>query len=370
MKKIVINALQYKNQSSGIGVMIRELFSSFANVCRDEDVEILLTKDSPIFPANAGIKIIRTPFKYCQKIRRILYQTFVVGRKYCKNAIFLTTDSKTPFFLPNSCTLIPIITDLGIYRIPNAYQLSRVIWWRLQFQYLKRRANLFLTVSQFTKSEMVRILHIKPDKIYVIPCASNINMKRVSDRSKLETVRGKYNLPIKYFLFVGSNNPRKNIYRLIQAFDYAKRDGIPQDLIIAGEYGWKFSQSKAFEKIQHKNAVKFIGFVPDDDMPALYSAADAFLFPTLYEGFGIPIIEAQRCGTPVLTSNQSSLPEVGADSAIYVDPYDVEDIYRGIMDISLMNDGSILIKKGYENAEKYSWSKSANKLYEILTEVI
>ena len=97
-------------------------------------------------------------------------------------------------------------------------------------------------------------------------------------------------------------------------------------MVIAGEQGWKFDKQTALKGIAHQDDIRFIGFVPDEDMAALYSAADAFLFPTLYEGFGIPVIEAQSCGTPVLTSNVSSLPEVGGDAAVYVDPYDVEDI--------------------------------------------
>lgn len=116
-----------------------------------------------------------------------------------------------------------------------------------------------------------------------------------------------------------------------------------------------------------KEAVHFLGYVPDGDMPALYSAADMFAFPTLYEGFGIPVIEAQRCGAPVLTSNVSALPEVGGDAAIYVDPYDVPDIARGMAEL-LMDRArrEELVHKRYENAKRFSWEASAKKLNDII----
>ena len=120
-----------------------------------------------------------------------------------------------------------------------------------------------------------------------------------------------------------------------------------------------------------KEAVHFLGYVPDEDMPALYSAADMFAFPTLYEGFGIPVIEAQRCGTPVLTSNVSALPEVGGDGAAYVDPYDVKDITQGMKELLQNKERRHnLIELGSINAERFSWEASARKLNEIVEGLI
>lgn len=364
MKKIVVNALQYKTNSSGIGIMIRDLFCAVTK--NRKRIQIIVPQDSPPFPAGKGTEVLSIPYGYKQNIRRIWYQTFVLGRKYCQDAVLLTTDSKTPFFLPKSCWLIPIITDLGLYCIPEAYQLSRIVWWRIQFRYLKRHAKFFIAVSHFTKAEMTRILNIAPEKIYVVPCACGDELHRIEDNTILDAIRIKYHISDSYFLFVGSNNPRKNIHRLLRAFDKAKQQGIAQQLVIAGECGWKFNREEALRGVRYREAIKFIGYVPDEDMAALYSASDGLLFPTLYEGFGIPVIEAQKCGTPVLTSNQSSLPEVGGDGALYVDPYDVEDICKGILKLHKRDDIDVLVKKGYRNAEKYSWAKSANILLEII----
>ena len=307
--KIVINALQYKPNSSGIGVMIRELFGPFTCIT-ERKCQVVLSKDSPAFPAKAGMERIRSPWDNGQKLRRMALQSFQLGRKYCHDAVLLTTDSKTPFFLPKSCVLAPVVTDLAVYRLPEAYQRSRVLWWRLQYRHIRHRANFYLAISEFTKREMTDILGIPAERIYVIPCACSRDMRRVENMVALAAVREKYGLPERYVLFVGNNNPRKNLARMIQAFDEMKeRTGLGHQLIIAGEQGWRFDRDKALEGIKHRDDVRFIGFVPDEDMAALYTGAALFAFPTLYEGFGIPVLEAQQCGAPVVTSNVSALPE-------------------------------------------------------------
>lgn len=364
--KIVINALQYKKNSSGIGVMIRDLFGPFTKLAK-WPCRVILPKDAPDFPAAAETESIRIPYAYGQSGKRMFFQTFRLGG-YCKDAVLITTDSKMPLLLPTDCVAVPLVTDLAVYRMKEAYQLSRVLWWRLQYWFVRRRANFFLTISEFTKQEMVRIWGVSADNIYIVPCACSDGLHRVDDPEQLAALRRKYGLPEHFLLFVGNFNPRKNLERLIKAYDRARESGkLMHQLVIAGEQGWKFDKQTALQGIVHQDDVRFIGFVPDEEMAALYSAADAFLFPTLYEGFGIPVIEAQRCGTPVLTSNVSSLPEVGGDAAVYVNPYKVESICDGM--VQIVSDTTLaqqLRQKGYENAKRFSWEKSA----EILCEVI
>lgn len=367
MQKIVINGLQYKKNSSGIGVMIRELFSRYASMS-DHPCEIVLCRNIADFPANGKTSLHFIPCDYEQGLRRMLYQLFELGKR-CDNALLLTTDAKTPLFLSRSCRVLPLVTDLALYRMPEAYQSSRVLLWKLQYRYLRKRSSRFLAISEFTKHEIAEILGVPAERVDVVPCACGEQMCRVTDGQRLRKLRAKYALLEHFVLFVGNANPRKNLARLIRAFDMAKAQGLPHQLIIAGGQGWKFDQGSVLSDIHNKEAVRFIGFVPDEDMPALYSAADAFLFPTLYEGFGIPVLEAQRCGTPVLTSNTSSLPEVGGDGALYVDPYDVADMAHGIQRI--LEDTALaasIVDNGYRNAERFSWEKAAEKLNRIIEE--
>jgi glycosyltransferase involved in cell wall biosynthesis len=211
---------------------------------------------------------------------------------------------------------------------------------------------------------MVDILGIPREKIDIIPSAASADMKEIVDKTILEDVRQKYGLPANYILFVGNFNPRKNLERLIRAFDLLKEQtSTKHELVIAGGAGWKFNAESALRSIRHKGDIHFLDYIADLDMPALYSAADLFVFPTLYEGFGLPIIEAQLCGTPVLTSNISAMPEVGGEGALYVSPYDVAAIADYMEKVLADNTlRSKIVCKGFENAKRFSWEESARKL--------
>ena len=238
LKKIVINGLQYKQNSSGIGVLIRDLFAPFAEITA-RACQIVLPQDSPDFPTKGSVEEIRIPLEHKNHIQRMAFQSFVLGRKYCKESILLTTDSKTPFLLPDSCTLLPIITDLAVFRMPEVYQKSRVLWWRFQYRYLCRKAQHFLAISEFTKREMVDILGLRPEQIDVVPCAASKQYHPEQDEHKLERIRNVYQLPEQYLLFVGNQNPRKNLDRILLAYDRAiEQGGFPHHLVIAGEQGW------------------------------------------------------------------------------------------------------------------------------------
>lgn len=368
MKRIVINALAYKADCSGIGVMMRELFSRYA-ATTTRSSQIVLPRDIDVFPVNDPAVLAHIPYGSQQNLQRVMYQLFRMGWHFCKDSLLLTTDAKVPLLLPKSCTVLPIITDLAVYRMPETYQTSRVLLWKLQYCWLRRRTRDYLTISEFSKNEIAEIFHVTPEHIRVVPCACGERFRPVTEEESLRALREKYDLPERFLLFVGNTNPRKNLRRLLTAFDMVKDKGYPHQLVIAGGQGWKFDRERELSALRHKESVRFIGFVQDEDMPALYSAAEVFLFPTLYEGFGIPVLESQRCGTPVLTSNCTSLPEVGGEGAMYVDPLDVEDMAKGIE--TLLCDKEVaaaLVEKGYRNAERFSWDRSAALLDEIIEE--
>ncbi len=369
--KIVINALQYKSNSSGIGIMMKEWFGPFTEVTR-RNCEIVIPKNNPEFNCSSRVKLIEAPYTYDEGIKRIAYQSFRLGSKYCNDAILLTVDSKVPFILPKNCHVVPIVTDLALFRMGEAYQISRVLLWKKQYKYLRKRAERFIAISEFTKSEMMDILGIPSEKIDVIPCAASEKLAKVTDEDTLAKVRKHYNLNKPYILFIGSLNPRKNLERLIQAFDKMKNEtDLPHELVIAGGLGWKFDESEVFKDVKAKDAIHSIGYVSDEYKAALYSAAELFAFPTLYEGFGIPVIEAQQCGTAVLTSNVSSLPEVGGDAAEYVNPYDVDDISAEMTKLLKDNEyREALVEKGYLNAKQFSWERSAVELNEVIEKII
>jgi glycosyltransferase involved in cell wall biosynthesis len=186
------------------------------------------------------------------------------------------------------------------------------------------------------------------------------------------TIRTKYHIQQPFILSVGTVQPRKNYERLIQALAQLHQRGYTIDLVIAGGKGWL--DNPIYETVQQtgmEQYVHFIGFVDDEDLPALYSAAECFAFPSLYEGFGLPVLEAMACGTPVVTSNVSSLPEVAGDAALLVDPYDtlaIVQAIRSILDDTVLR--SQLVDKGYHQVGHFSWIESARKLRQIYNDML
>ena len=186
--KIVINALQHCPNGSGIAVNLRELFGPFTMLTK-RPCQLILPKDSPPFPCADKTDVVFAPCDYGEGLRRILYQSFVLGKRYCRDALLLTVDSKIPLVLPKTCRVIPEITDLALFRMADTYQRSRVLLWKMQYRFLCRRAERFIAISAFTKNEMTQLLGIPQEKIDVVYCAARQDIRRVTDEETLENLR-------------------------------------------------------------------------------------------------------------------------------------------------------------------------------------
>ena len=371
MDHVVLNAIQLKQQSSGIGLMIYNLYKNLIEISPDLDFTILLSKDSPLLVDEIQYHVIRIPYKKQQSLQRTLYENFKIS-KYCKNCIYISCDSKLPLRLPKTACTFLFVTDLAVYRMGKVYRASRMLYWKYMFKHSINKSQKILAISQFTKDEIIDILHVNPFKISVVYCAPNAGVNYVTDFGRLDFVRNKYSLPEKFFLFVGNFNPRKNLINIIRAFDMFKvNDPSDYKLVIVGEKGWKFKKSEVIEAIKHKEDIIFPGYISDEDLSSLYSLSSAFVFPTLYEGFGIPLIEAQVCHTPVITSNTPCFHEVCGEGAIFVDPYsfnEICDAMHRIVDDHILREG--LICKGLINSNRFSWKKSAEKLKQAILQIV
>jgi glycosyltransferase involved in cell wall biosynthesis len=236
-----------------------------------------------------------------------------------------------------------------------------------------RKANRILTVSEASKRDILRFFDVAPEKVEVIYNAIDERFLAPADTQRMELVKQRYQLDHPFVLYVGNIKPHKNIERLIDAFGRARSRGCPDDvkLVIIGD---EISKYPALRQSVHKHKldkhVRFLGFQPMETLAAFYRLARAFVFPSLYEGFGLPPLEAMACGTPVVTSNVSSLPEVAGGAALLVDPYDAEAISDGICraltDDALRAD---LIARGRERARSFSWAQSVRKIHDIYLEV-
>lgn len=261
--------------------------------------------------------------------------------------------------------------DLGSEFLPKTHQLKQRLYLSFMQKYQLKTATRLIAVSRATKNDLVRTIGIRPEKITVIYEGYDQNLFKPVKHDTLINSLKYYDIqPDTYFLFVGTIQPRKNLERIVYAFhQYLKSLKSPKllKLIIAGSKGWLSDEIYQLpNKLGIEDKVKFLGYVPDQDLPALYSGAIALTYPSLFEGFGLPIIEAQSCGCPVITSAISSMPEVAGSGAILVDPYNIGDIVWGMEQVSNEDTRNKLIKKGFENIKRFSWEKCALETLKVL----
>ncbi len=283
--------------------------------------------------------------------------------------VFFTPTHYAPRFCPVPSVIS--VMDLSYLYFPELFKAADLYQLKNWTAYSVRNARKIFTISDASKNDIIKWYKVPSERVVVaypgikgIP-SSGIKKYTMSGLDK------KFGVSSPYILFVSTLQPRKNIVRLIEAFSQLKSKK-SLELVIVGKKGW------LYEEILHAPAVygvsgrvKFLDFVLDEDLPSLYSHAQFFILPSLYEGFGLPILEAMKYGCPVITSNVSSLPEVGGDAALYVNPLDVADISEKMQEI-LDNDSlrKKLIEAGKKQILKFSWEKSAKKTLDVLRDMV
>ena len=264
------------------------------------------------------------------------------------------------------------IHDLGYVHYPKAHPAAQRLYLRLATRWNAWRATAVLADSEATRRDIVRYCRIPAAKITVVYLGVGERFRPVTDAALLNQVMARYDITPLYLLFVGTVQPRKNLARLIDAWARylagAGSDPSTITLVIAGKRGWL---TEAIERrageLGIATRVRFAGYVADDDLPALISGALGYLLPSLYEGFGLPVLEAQACGTPVLAAATSSLPEVGGDAALYVDPHDTASIAAGIA--RLLEDVDLrarLRAAGLARVAGWTWERTARETLAVL----
>jgi len=260
------------------------------------------------------------------------------------------------------------VHDLSFVRVPECADPGLRSYLQRVVPASARRADIVLADSECTKADVVELLGVDVSRVVVVYPGVEPRFQRVQDRQALDAVRQRYNLPDHFALGLGTLQPRKNLGRLIEAYAGVREElGSELHLVIAGGAGWMYeSVFRRVAELGLQNLVSFPGYIADEDLPTLYSLADLFVFPSLYEGFGLPVLEAMACGTPVVTSAVSSLPEVAGDAALLVDPLDTqalaEAMRRALDDTRLRSE---MVQKGLEQARRFTWAVSARQLMEI-----
>lgn len=278
----------------------------------------------------------------------------------------------------SSCPSLVTVYDLSFLRYPENFRRGNRLYLSQSVRLSASRASHFIAISEHTAREMVRLLGVEADRISVIHCGVEEHFRPLPGH-EIERFRREKGLPERMILYLGTIEPRKNISTLIKAYHRlleiwprsAQGDSTPR-LIVAGPKGWEWEEVFALvEKLELGDQVMFPGFVPDTELPLWYNAAECFAYPSLYEGFGLPALEAMACGTPVITSNSSSLPEVVGEAGLTVSPEDVEglaDALRRVLTDSDLQDQ--LRQQGLERAARFSWEETARQTLAVYGRVL
>lgn len=269
---------------------------------------------------------------------------------------------------------VTIIHDMAYKACPETVRLKTRLWLELTVKNSCKRADKIITVSEFSKREIIKYLGINEDKIVVMPNGVDLSSYHTDfTDDEISAIKEKYGIQSEYLLFIGTLEPRKNIVRIIKAYSLLVKSNqnVPK-LVIAGRKGWMYEE--IFRIIVTENIeehVIFTGYVDSCDIPKLLFGAEIFLFPTIYEGFGMPVLEAMACGTAVITSNITSLPEIVGDAGYLVNPLSESEIKNAIQKILLDDKLKMeLVTKGLERVQLYSWKKSVAILYKVYEELL
>lgn len=382
--RIAINAYFLEQPATGSGEHIYYLLEALDSI--DESNQYLM-----LYPRLTGSQVVRMPHvgshfqvrevrdtaqRLGLRLGKLWWEQFSL-RKACSKAKVDLLHS--PYFasplIPNVPTVVTI-HDIIPLILPNYGQAAHVRAYMKLVSAAAKRANAILTVSEASKKDIVRVLGIPPERIHVTYNATDSSLRPICDRSALEWVRDSYGIAGDFLLYFGGFDQRKNVERILLAYRSARESfDHPCQLVLAGSLslvGHPLYPDPRLMilRLGLEGQVIVTGRISEEEKPALYSAARAFVFPSLYEGFGMPVLEAMACGTPVITSNVSSLPEVAGNAVLLVDPTRVDAIAEAM--VRLVNDAGLqeeLHRKGLERASQFSWEASAAKTLEVYKQV-
>jgi glycosyltransferase involved in cell wall biosynthesis len=364
---IVINARVLNERQGGPARYTMNVIRELATIDRTNHYHILMY-DSMDFdfrlPENFTVKVVRLRSKLFFDYLYIPFFSWL-------NRIDIYLFPKNTFSPLVRGKKIPVYHDIVYFEDFDfrEFKFFDNLHHRMMIPVAARFSVIDLTVSDFTASRMKSLLHIRPDKIRVVKEGVEPHFKKISDTKKLTRTAEKYNIKTPFFFYAGSLSPRKNMVNLIKAFTKIK-DSIPHVVYFTGGDSWLDTEvhDMITKNGLHDRIIK-LGFISEEELVIMYNLADCYLYPSLYEGFGLPILEAQACGCPVITSNVSSCPEVAGEGALYVDPRNIDEIAQSMLRIA--KDKKLkqsLIAAGMKNCRRFTWEKTARGILDVFNE--
>lgn len=362
--KIAIDVSQADGQKTGKGYYTYGLVSQILQ--QDQVNQYILYSRKPENPFKEQANV---TFKFLPKPGlRWHYQVLKDLKIIRPDYFFAPTSFIIPFFAPKWLKTIITVHDLVAYLFPQNHQKKAVLIERLTLPKARKTATHILVVSDNTAQDLQKFLPTDSSKISIIPCAPNDLYRAPISASEIGQVKHKFQLPESFLLAVGTLEPRKNFLNLIKSFVAVKRRFPEYKLVIVGKKGWKFAEIyKLVSEYKLTSDVIFTGYMTDLELHATYHSAAAFVFPSLYEGFGIPPLEAMASGCPVVSSNAASLPEVIGDAGLLIDPKNSVKIADAI--ISLLDNPQLknmLMERGFRRSQKFTWQHSAQLFLRLI----
>lgn len=367
------------SSKSGIGYYQQEMINALLRL--DKNNEYCLQYFDPSGKHEktaAGLALPNVTINCCRLISATLYHLIwsVIPLPY--SLFFRNSADITAFFnyyLPPFAKgkKVLMVYDTVVKDCPGTMNFHTKAMLKLTLGRSIKRADRIITISEFSKQQIIKHYHADPKKICVIPCAANRNrFYPIEDKTVIcRKTAEKYGISGEYYLYLGTLEPRKNILKLIEAYALAlsEKPDIPL-LVIAGGKGWLYEDIfRRTEELGLTDKVIFTGYLSDDDVPVLMNGAAAFCFPSLYEGFGMPPLEAMSCGTPVIVSNTTSLPEVMGECGLQTDPNDADQISHALLKVLEKEEAERQSLMGLERAEHFSWDKNAVSLLRLFEEL-
>ncbi|MDD5367631.1 MAG: glycosyltransferase family 1 protein [Anaerolineaceae bacterium] len=362
--KIGFDASVIALNQAGTGTYTRNLLRSLVDYFPDDEFIPFMVKQ---LRDMSRAKTLRT--RLDSLYRDILWQHIKLPLEARKAKVELLHNPAGYASLATSSPQVVTIYDTTILQSPNNFPFWHRNYARLMVPYAARHAAAILTISECSKRDIIQWLRVPAEKIYVTYLAASPSYRHIG-LAPIETVKQKYGLD-QFILTVGTLEPRKNISSLIKAYQQIGNIDPRIKLVHAGPLGWMYADIlKLVKELGLDQQVRFLGRVSEEDLIGLYNAARLFVFPSLYEGFGLPVLEAMACNCPVVTSNNSSLVEVAGDAACLIDPMNIGDIASGMINIlDDANTANCLRAAGLKQSAKFTWEKCARETYTVYEKV-
>jgi glycosyltransferase involved in cell wall biosynthesis len=362
-----VTALQ-QAESSGVARYVHELLRALERSPRNWRFGALASR--PL--AQAGAALATPMLSAPSRGRRLIWmQTQAPGvLRRARPAVAHFTNMVAPLRAP--CPIVLTIHDASLVRHPELHSLRHWLAVRPLLPLMARRADAVITVSHSARADIVSILGVQPDRVHVVYNAPPAHYQPVRDVAALKIIRDRYALPERFFLFVGTLEPRKNALALIEAIAIARKADPNIDLVMVGPLGWKYHSTLArIDGLGLGQAILRLGYVTDPDLSAIYSLCDAVVYPSVYEGFGFPIVEGMACGAPVITTNASAMREIAADAAILVEPGSPQALARAMLEVRGNHVFAASLRaRGRIRSADFSWARAADETLNVYDAVV